>query len=347
MHVLVIKTSSMGDIIHTLPALTDAKKNIPNIHFDWVVEEDFAEIPSWHSSVECIIPIALRQWRKKPLDMVLKRRWQPALKAIREKKYDFIIDAQGLTKSAVLARFASGIRCGLDSQSARDPVAFLHYQQRYHISWDQHAVSRIRELFAKILNYPVPKDLPHYGINLPAINEQMATTNYLVFLPATTWATKLYPEEYWHALVQKAIAAGFTVKITGGNDAEIERAKRIAGMLENTQIVGRQSIKDRAALLAGAKGIIAVDTGLAHLAAALAKPTVSIYGSTNPLMTGAFGHNQVHLKSDLACAPCLQRECSYKETSIVAPACYTLISPEHVWENLLTLVDSLKGQICD
>src|SRR5437868_3243147 len=107
MRVLVIKTSSMGDIIHTLPALTDAANAIPHIKFDWLVEDSFADIPKWHPAVDRVIPVALRRWRKGFFSKETRAGYKELRKQLHEQQYDLVLDAQGLVKSAFLTFFAS------------------------------------------------------------------------------------------------------------------------------------------------------------------------------------------------------------------------------------------------
>ncbi|STW67002.1 lipopolysaccharide heptosyltransferase I [Klebsiella pneumoniae] len=165
MRVLIVKTSSMGDVLHTLPALTDAAQAIPGIRFDWVVEEGFAQIPSWHKSVERVIPVAIRRWRKAWFSAPIKAERQAFRETVQAVKYDAIIDAQGLVKSAALVtRLAHGVKHGMDWQTAREPLASLFYNRRHHIAKQQHAVERTRELFAKkpwLRETPDPGGLRH------------------------------------------------------------------------------------------------------------------------------------------------------------------------------------------
>lgn len=154
MRVLIVKTSSMGDVLHTLPALTDAQQAIPDIQFDWVVEEGFAQIPSWHAAVNHVIPVAIRRWRKAWFSAPIKAERKAFRDAVQAERYDAIIDAQGLVKSAALVtRLAHGVKHGMDWQTAREPLASLFYNRRHHIARQQHAVERTRELFAKSLGY--------------------------------------------------------------------------------------------------------------------------------------------------------------------------------------------------
>ena len=175
MRVLIVKTSSMGDVLHTLPALTDAMRAIPGIRFDWVVEEGFAQIPSWHEAVDRVIPVAIRRWRKAWFSAPIKAERKAFRDAVQSVKYDAIIDAQGLVKSAALViRLAHGIKHGMDWQTAREPLASLFYNRRHHIAKQQHAVERTRELFAKSLGYAKPESQGDYAIAQHFLKESTA-----------------------------------------------------------------------------------------------------------------------------------------------------------------------------
>jgi heptosyltransferase-1 len=332
MKALIIKMSSLGDIIHTLPALTDAAAAMPGIQFDWVVERPFAEIPSWHPAVKHVIPLAWRHWRKQLFNYQTYNEWRAFYKQLRLEHYDRIIDAQGLIKSAILTRLARGLHCGLNYRSAREPLASIFYQQRYPVLFQQHAVARARQLFAQALGYALPMYTPNYGIRLPA---KPLTNDYLVFLHGTTWLTKHWPESYWRTLAEKAMETGIAVQLPWGNPSELARAQRIAKGLANVKILPRLSLAEIAVMLAGAKAVIAVDSGLGHLCAALEVPTVSLYGPTNPALTGTVGKNQIHLVSSFSCAPCLQKQCTYNDNHLVYPACFTTLPPQKIWDTLL------------
>jgi heptosyltransferase-1 len=334
MRVLLIKTSSMGDVIHTLPALTDAGQHIPGISFDWVVEEAFAEIPAWHPLVREVIPVAWRRWRGEYLKGFLEKKtrleWQAFYRRIRAQKYDLILDAQGLIKSAFLGFFARGPRAGLAWASAREAFASLSYQRKYTINNHDHAIARIRQLFSQALGYPFVPAVPEYGLTRSHAVAQ-SQDKYLVFLHGTTWATKLWPETYWTELAHYAAAAGYRIKIGGGNAVEVARANRIAQQVPAVDVHPYLSIGGMATLLAGATGAVAVDTGFGHLAAALDIPTVSLYGPTDPISIGTLGKSQTHLAASFPCAPCLGRTCTYPEKSAVTPACFTMLPPQKVW----------------
>jgi len=350
MRVLIVKTSSLGDIIHTLPALTDAARAIPGIRFDWVVEEAFAEIPTWHPAVDRVIPVAIRRWRKAPVKAWLSGEWRRCTRALGATRYDATIDAQGLLKSAFLTRYTSRPVHGLDRGCVREPLASRFYTHRHAVAPGQHAVERVRGLFAKALGYPLPEGPGDYGLDPARVHADSAAPGagapYLLFLHGTTWVTKHWPEPYWRQLVERAVAAGWKVRLPWGNAAELARAQRLAADLPGVTILPRLKLAGIAAEVAGATACVAVDTGLGHLAAAFGVPTVSLFGPTDPGYTGAWGANQVHLASNFHCAPCLQRRCSYHPNAaeqarfdVVAehPLCFTRLDPQRVWDALARL----------
>lgn len=166
MRVLVIKTSSLGDVIHALPALTDAARAIPGIRFDWIVEEGFAEIPTWHPAVDKVIPVAIRRWRKNIWQTLKSGEWRRFKQRVQSTKYDLVIDAQGLLKSAWLTRYVRAPVAGFDKHSAREPIAARFYSRRLAVARGQHAVERLRQLFAVALGYDLPKALGDYGLSV-------------------------------------------------------------------------------------------------------------------------------------------------------------------------------------
>lgn len=346
MRVLIIKTSSLGDVIHTLPALTDAAHAIPGIRFDWVVEEGFAEIPSWHPAVDQVIPVAIRRWRKNLWQTIKSGEWKAFKQRVRERKYDLVIDAQGLVKSAWLTRYVKAPVAGLDRYSAREGWASRFYDRRLSVATGQHAVERVRQLFAMALAYDLPEGIGNYGLDLERLQLPPAAP-YVVFLHGTTWATKHWPEAYWRDLAERMGRRKLEVRLPWGNPAEKARAERIAQGLNNCQVLPKLNLAGVARVLAAAKACVAVDTGLGHLAAALDVPTISLFGPTNPGLTGAYGRTQIHQASDWPCAPCLQKKCTYKPSADDLrrfdlkrewPLCFTRLNPEHVASRLSALL---------
>lgn len=322
MRVLVVKTSSMGDIIHTLPALTDAAAHHPNLCFDWVVEEAFSEIPSWHPKVARVIPIAWRRWRKKLWYRKNLRELGQFWRTLRASRYDCIIDAQGLIKSALLTLLPQGPSCGLDFDSARESWSAACYTRHIAIRAGLHAVLRTRTLFAKSLGYLCPKTHPQYAIRHQK-KVAFLSRPYIVFVHGTTKAYKYWPEAHWISLAQYCLSKNWHIKIPWGTRAEYERSVRIAKIHPNVVVLPKTSLYDVAQVLLQARGVVAVDTGICHLAAALDVPAVSLYSHTDPKKIGAYGKSQIHLQAK----PNMQN---------ITPAC--------VWEHLLTLPANIDKQ---
>lgn len=294
MRVLLIKTSSLGDVIHTLPALTDAARAIPGIQFDWVVEEGFAEIPAWHPAVAQVIPVAIRRWRKNLWQTLKNGDWRRFKARLRETDYDLVIDAQGLLKSAWLTRSLKAPIAGLDRESAREPIACRFYDRLYPVPKNQHALERTRQLFAQALGYELPASIGDYGLDRAAMAAP-GLQPYLLFLHGTTWASKHWPEADWRALAERMAGQGWAIRLPWGNEAEKARAERIVAGITNAAVLPKLNLAGVAKVIAGASACVAVDTGLGHLAAALDVPSISLYGPTLPGRVGAYGRGQVHL----------------------------------------------------
>ena len=301
----------------TLPALTDAQKAIPSLSIDWVVEENFAEIPRWHSAVNRVIPIALRRWRKSPFSIQTRNEWKNYRTLLLDENYDAVIDAQGLIKSALFAtRFAQGVKYGYDRQSIRGPLASFFYDKKYAISYQQHAVERIRQLFAQSLGYELPQIQGDYGIVRHFLH-QTSEKNYVVFIHSTTRADKHWEESEWQKLIEKITAlSDYEIHLPWGNEQEKARAERLAQVHSKVIVLPKLTLTELAKQLANAKAVVSVDTGLAHLTAALDKSNITLYSSTDPKLIGCYGKNQHYLSAS-----------SMKEISV-----------EQVFSQLLTFI---------
>jgi len=322
--VLIVKTSSMGDVIHTLPALTDAVNAIPGIRFDWVVEEGFAEIPQWHFAVDKVIPVAIRRWRKNLWKTFTGGEWKRYRTALSETEYDLVIDAQGLLKSAMLVtRYSRGVRCGYDKHSAREPLAARFYQRTFSVDKQQHAVERTRQLFAQALGYEL-QGRGDFAIRRHFIGDNKDRSDYLVFLHSTTRFDKHWPECYWIELISKATAAGWTIRLPWGSPVEKERAERLAGDNKAVEVLPRLNLAQVTTVLAGAAACVSVDTGLSHMAAALDRPNVILFGPTDPGLVGGYGKDQI----------CLEAKAQPDTGRDVEPAVFANLTPEIVWSVL-------------
>lgn len=297
--ILIVKTSSMGDVLHTLPALTDASRAIAGIRFDWVVEENFAQIPSWHFAVDNVIPVAIRRWRKNWFARDVRKERAQFILNLKKQKYDGIIDAQGLIKSAFLiTRKANGIKHGLDKKSAKEPIASWFYDIKHFIAKEQHAVERVRQLFAQSLQYELPNVQGDYSISSHFLSALPSDSyRYLVFLHATTRDDKHWSEGAWRDLIQYIEPTGYKIKLPWGAKHEYERAMRLAKGFTCVEVLPRSSIAEIAVILAGAKAVVSVDTGLSHLTAALDRPNITLYGATDPQLIGGYGQNQTSIIS--------------------------------------------------
>ncbi len=345
MRVLILKISSLGDIVHTLPAVTDAARAIPGIQFDWVIDESYTEIAKWHPAVDQLVVFPHRRWRRQLLRVVFKGEFVKLIRSLRRRNYDLIIDAQGqVGKTMWLAWLARGTRAGMDWNSVREPVVSLAYQNKIDVPKGQHAVERLRQLFAKSLGYPVPTTPGDYGINRETEFQTTVDPRRLMFLHGTSWITKEWPEDYWQRLVQLAGQNQYTVQMTWGNELELQRARRLADGQSHVRLLNRLSVTELAHEMAPCAGVVAADTGLGHVAAALAIPTISLYGPTSSGLTGAYGESQHYLQSEFECAPCLQKQCSFNGRSDVQPACFKEIPPDRVWTQLMALMKHPASQ---
>ena len=338
MRVLLVKLSSMGDVLHALPAVTDAHAHLGELQLDWVIEEGFAEIPTWHPGVNRVLQVATRRWRRHPWefrDEIGKVRRQ-----MTSTEYDLVIDAQGLMKSAVIAATARGKTVGFDRLSVREPLASVAYRVRVAVDKKLHAIDRQRELFARALGYELSGEILDYGIDkasLPVPRLQVKDP-YIVLLHGTTWPSKRWSKDSWLAAGLQATAEGFQVLLPWSGEAEKKFVTQLANELNGALVLPRLSLAEVCGLLSRAAGAIATDTGLGHLAAALGVPCVSIYGATDPGLTGSRGQNQAHAPVQFDCAPCLARQCFRITTPAEDPPCYETVSPDGVWSTLRKLM---------
>jgi len=336
MKILLVKMSSMGDIFHTFPAITELKQHHPNAQIDWVIEDSFKEIAAWHPGVNKIIPIQLRRWVKQRN----KTHWQAFKQwrnVLRQEHYDIVIDAQGLLKSAIIAKCAKTKRIfGYDKHSVRESMTRWFYSRGYTIDKNQHAVERTRQLFGKIFNY-TPSTHLNFGINQNFSNV-VKKQKALIFIIGTSWTTKLWSTSEWQQLTHMAINHGFDVEIIWGSAEEQAIADAIIEHCpQATRPAERLSITTIAEKLVAASGVVGLDTGFSHLAGALEIPTIALYGATSPVKVGLIGthtHN-LQLTQPLNCMPCHKRFCKLlPENSTDTPPCMSGIKAMHVWEVL-------------
>ncbi|KZE28869.1 lipopolysaccharide heptosyltransferase I [Crenobacter luteus] len=286
MKILIVRTSSMGDLIHTYPALTDLARHFPDARVSWLAEEGFARIAALHPAVETVIPIAWRRWRKSLASPATWREIGACRRALRDARFDLVVDMQGLIKSAIPARWAHAPLAGYDAESIREPLASRCYDKRYPVSRALPAIERNRQLLGRVFGY-TPEGAPVFGIAAGERPAWLPAGDYAVLLHATSRASKEWPEENWVALATRLVEEkGWTAVLPWGNDAEKARAGRLAARIPGALAAPKLNLGEAAALLGHARAVVGVDTGLTHLANALDVPLVGIYTDTEPSLTG-------------------------------------------------------------
>ncbi len=327
MNVLLVKMSSLGDVVHTLPAVEDAVRR--GARFDWVVEENYQPVAALARGVDQVLPVAFRRWRRAPL---AHRREVGRFHArLRRRRYDLVLDAQGLLKSAVVGRWArAGERVGFDSASVRERLATLCYERRVRAPKGEHAINRLRRLFAAALGYATPTDEPAFGLAA-----KPADDDSVVLVHGTTWDSKLWPEAFWIDVARRIADAGLTPTLPwlGG---ERERAARIARAVPTAKLCPPTNMREALEIVSRSQGVVGVDSGLAHLGAAFGKPTVMVFGPTDPHLTGGRGPFVRNLSASLACSPCQSRRCRYPSAArrrdrADSPACLAAVRPSLAW----------------
>lgn len=288
---LFVKTSSLGDVVHHCPAVTDAASRFPGASIDWVVEEPFAGVARLHPAVRRVIPVAIRRWRG---TLASHRTWGEIgvfRRALREERYDAVIDTQGLLKSAWIGSLAQGPHHGFDRSCVREAWATRFYDRVHAVPTALHAVERNRRLTAAALGYPL-EGSADYGLRVPPSPESPAQ-GLALLLTMTSRDDKLWPEEHWRSLGARLEASGLTCILPWGSDEERRRSARIAAALRRAQVPARMTLEQLAGLASRAACVVGVDTGLAHLSVAVGAPTVGLYCSSDPALTGLHGRGFV------------------------------------------------------
>jgi len=295
--ILLVKTSSLGDVLHNLPVVTDIMREYPDARIDWVAEQSFASLPKLHPAVQNVIPVAVRRWRKNLFDSATWREISTFRRALHTEHYDIAIDTQGLLKSALLMRSVNGLRCGFDRSSAREPLSSLLYQHTFHVGKSQHAVERNRQLVAQAMGYTLKTGVD-YGIVPPeiALPAWLPKGAYAVLLHATSRDDKLWDEANWVALGTLLEQQNIRCILPWGNAVEKSRSERLCAQIPHAISPCKLNLIEIAAIIGKATAVIGVDTGLAHLAAGMGVPTIGIYTATDPALTGLYaGDSAVNL----------------------------------------------------
>lgn len=289
MRVLLVKLSSLGDVIHNLPVASDLARALPGIEIDWAVEAPYAEIVALHPAVKRVLPVPMRNlkthwWSPAAWSLFLAARTN-----IAGQRYDAILDTQGLLKSTLVACWPHGPVSGHSKAGAREPVAARFYDHAFDVPRALHAVERNRLLSAQAFGYALAS-APDYGLRAPLARPAwLPTVPFVVFLHATSRRNKMWPDENWIELAGRLAAVGLPILLPWGNETEHATSQRLAGQVARAVVPPRMSLAEGAAMLAAAAAVVGVDTGLAHLAVALGRPTIGLYVTTQPALTGLYG----------------------------------------------------------
>jgi heptosyltransferase-1 len=344
MRVLIIKLTSMGDLMHALPALTDAARIFPGIRFDWVVDKAFAAVPKWHPNVDKVITTSHRNWRQGWFKSLRSGELSEFYTALNADDYDVVVDMQNNLKSAFVSVLRKGPVYGLDKFSCREKPAHWAYRHTINVNPNQHAVDRMRQILASALGYAVPDTEADYGVELkhcqlPELDFTLPE-RYLMLVHNASWLTKLWPVQHWQTLILKAAAQGYGLLLPSGNDEEYQRARQIASVSDKAHALPRLPLDNVLALMQGAQAAVCSDTGLAHMAAMIGKPAMTLYGSTDTHLIGTAGSNQQHLITGMTCSPCYKRQCPLPEAVAGAPVCMAEMDVEQVWHRLQAVLQA-------
>lgn len=280
--ILIVRTSSLGDLVHMLPAISDVAAHVAGAEIDWIAEESFAEIPSWHPAVHEVIPVAHRRWRKHWWSAQTRRERAALRETLAGRRYDIILDMQALLKSVWLVRQARGRRHGLDWKSAREPLASLFYDVRHRVEFWQPAIIRQRTLAAAAFGYAF-EGAPDFG--LQAITDGVEVQPVALIMPSASRDDKLWPAPAWQQVFDNLQARGLGLRLLAGNDAEQDRARALIEGRDNAQVLPRMGLRQVADELAQARIMVGLDSGLTHLSAGLGRPTIGIYKASTPVRT--------------------------------------------------------------
>ncbi len=290
MRILLVKMSSMGDIIHNMPLVHDLKVRYPVATIDWVVEESFVELAKLNPLVDRVISVGMRRWKKALLS---KSTWLEFLrfkKQLQSTRYDVILDTQGLIKSALIAQLAHGKSYGQNAHTVRERLAGYMVSSPLDIPRNLHAITRNRLVGARAFNYVMDDQVVHYDMQFNAEAdvglENLMPNNCILLFHSTARLAKHWPHQHWISLGQHLNAQGYALALPWGSQSEKKRAELIAQSLKNAVVLPQLSIVKLASLMRHVVACIGLDTGLTHIAVALNVPTLAIFTDTHIWQAG-------------------------------------------------------------
>ena len=287
----------MGDLMHALPALTEAKEHIADISFDWVVDKNFASVPSWHPLVDKTIVTDHRNWRRQLFSKKSRESLKEALNEINETNYDLVVDMQNNIKSALVSYLSKHSVVGMDAKSVREYPAHLAYSTKINVDKKLHAIERQKKLLAEALDYSSSMNNVDYGALLEGfIKPNMSLpSKYIVLVQNASWITKQWSITKWQKLIQYLDGKDIKMILPSGNLNELERAKEISSVSTKAQALDLMPLNEIAYIIKNANFCICSDTGLAHLSALSGTPSITLYGPTETSLIGTYGENQIHI----------------------------------------------------
>ncbi|MEW6520385.1 MAG: lipopolysaccharide heptosyltransferase II [Thermodesulfobacteriota bacterium] len=338
MHILIVKTSAIGDVIHTLPALHSLRRHYPQARIDWLIEEAAADIIIGHPELDRVLVSKRKRWvqalQRGPHRL---RAWLELwgfIRELRATRYDLLIDFQGLLKSGMLvavSRAARKVGFGRGMEHAECSYLFLN-EKVPAVDMNIHAVERELLLLEGIgiktdeVVFDLPLDPEHFRqVESLLRTRGIADPSRVIPInPVATWPTKLWDNAGFAQVADWLICQGRQVVFTGGRgDRPVIEAIMARMQQPAVSLAGETSLKTLAALYRLAPLVISTDTGPMHLAAAVGTPVVAVFGSTAPWRTGPYGARHQVVRLELPCSPCLKRECDHRR-------CMNELAPEQV-----------------
>ena len=289
----------MGDLMHALPALTEAKENVPEASFDWVVDKNFQSVPEWHPAVKSTVVTNHREWKLNLISANTRNEIKTVVNEINQNDYDIVVDMQNNLKSSFISFLIKKEVIGMDSKSAREFPAHLSYSRKASISKDLHAIERQRELMAFALGYETQDKDFSYGISENKFTNPsyQLPNKYAVCVQNASWTTKQWPIESWKELLRILEQRDLNLLFPSGNQAEFERASEICSISEKAHALEVLPLDEVAFLIDNSEFSLCSDTGLAHLSAVVNTPSLTLYGPTDTNLIGTYGKDQNHLVS--------------------------------------------------
>ena len=287
----------MGDLIHALPALTEANSYLKDISFDWVVDKNFASVPSWHPLVNKIITTDHRNWKKHLFSKDSRKSLKEVINQINERDYDLVVDMQNNLKSAFISYLCKHDVVGMDSKSTREYPAHLAYKEKINVNKKLHAINRQKKLLGDALGYNYKQGKVDYGASFKSFIKPRIKLpdKYCVLVQNASWVTKQWSIGNWQNLIRYLENKGIDMLLPSGNLDELERAKEICSVSKKAQAIDLMPLNEIAYIVKNANFCICSDTGLAHLSALTETPSITLYGPTKTSLIGTTGINQNHL----------------------------------------------------